>query len=258
MSWEISNDINQYLYACKLAATDESFFNRFKQDGRYRQILEHVSLDEAVQYTKEFAVPTSEVLKHLDKFKENDLYGSPDLYEFDLLGKISPTTIRYIKNTFDIVKNFDISSIKNIVEIGGGYGGLCKTLSSVIEFDNYILFDLMEANLLSKKYISNFSELKDKVQSFTLDELKEIDGVDLLISNYAFSEVSLDIQESYYNNIILKSKNIYIVFNQISDSNMMFDDFIERLTSDGFDVEYTCEHEQSENCNKIVYAKCQN
>jgi putative sugar O-methyltransferase len=256
MSWEISNDIGQYLYACKLAATDDSFFNRFKQDGRYRQILEHVSLDEAIQYTKEFCVSNSEVLKYLDKFKENDLYGSPDLYDFDGLGKISPTTIRYIKNTFDIVKNFDISSIKNIVEIGGGYGGLCKTISSVIEFDNYVLFDLSEANLLSKKYISKFEHLEEKVQAFTLDELGEIDGIDLLISNYAFSEVSLDIQERYYNNIIKKSKNVYIVFNQISENNMKFDDFIDRLTSDGFDVEYSCEHEESENCNKIVYAKC--
>lgn len=257
MSWEISNDIGQYLYACKLASTDESFFKRFKQDGRYRQILEHVSLDEAVQYTKEFAVSNSEVLKYLDKFKENDAYGNPDLYQFDQLGEISPTTIRYIKNTFDIIKNFDSSSIKNIVEIGGGYGGLCKTLSCVIDFENYVLFDLNEANLLSRKYVSNFPELKDKVQSFTLDELSEIDGIDLLISNYAFSEVSLDIQEKYYNNIIKKSKNIYMVFNQISNNNMLFDDFVDRLTSDGFDVEYTCEHEQSENCNKIVYAKCQ-
>lgn len=256
MSWEISNDIGQYLYACKLAATDDSFFSRFKQDGRYRQILEHVSLDEATQYLKEISASNSEILKHLGKFKENDKYGSPDLYEFENLGKLSPTTVRYIKNTFDIVKQFDSSSIKNIVEIGGGYGGLCKTLSAVIDFENYILFDLEEANLLSKKYISKFDSIKDKVQAFTLDELSEIDGIDLVISNYAFSEVSLDIQNNYYDNIIKKSQNIYMVFNQISNSNMKFQHFIDKLTSDGFEVEYSCEHEESENCNKIVYAKC--
>lgn len=257
MSWEISNDISRYLYACKLASLDDNAFSVFKQDGRYRQILEHVSYDEACQYIKELSVPISDVIDHIDQFKENDKYGSPDKHQFDELGEISPTTIRYIKNSFDIVNNFDISEIKNIVEIGGGYGGLCKVLSTLIEFENYVIFDLEEVNGLIKKYVSNFSEIADKVQTFTLEELTEIEGIDLLISNYAFSEVSLDIQNEYYEKVIKKSKNIYMIFNQISNQNMKFFDFTEKLTSDGFIVEFTCEHEFSENCNKIVYARCQ-
>ena len=112
--------------------------------------------------------------------------------------------------------------------------------------------------MLSKKYLSKFDELNDRVQSLTLEELDEIDGIDLLISNYAFSEVSLDIQEEYYEKVIKKSKRIYMVFNPISSKNLKFSDFVDRLTSDGFEVEYQCEHEESENCNKILYASCLN
>jgi putative sugar O-methyltransferase len=258
MSWEISNDISQYLQSCKYAAENESFFNSFKKDGRYRQILEHVSKEEAEQYINELTVPISDVLKYIDKIKENDLYGSPDIFEFGELGKISPTTIRYIKNTFDIIDYFDCNNIKNIVEIGGGYGGLCKTISSIIDFENYIIFDLEEVNLLVEKYISKFSNISDKVKTFTLQELDEIDGIDLLISNYAFSELSLDIQDEYYEKVIKNSKYIYMIFNQISEKNMKFSDFIGRLTNDGFNVEYYCEHEESKNCNKILYATCLN
>jgi putative sugar O-methyltransferase len=257
MSWEISNNTSSYLSSCREAATNENLFNNFKQDNRYRQILEHVSHEESEQYLQELKVPISDVLQYLDFFKENDKYGNPDLFEYDSLGTISPTTIRYIKNTFDICSHFDKNQIKNIVEIGGGYGGLCKVLSSVIDFDNYILFDLQQANELSQKYISKFDDLKDRVQSFTLDQLTEIGGIDLLISNYAFSEVSRDIQDQYYDKVIKKSKNIYMVFNQISNKNILFSDFIDKLSSDGYQTEYYCEHEDSPNCNKILYATCQ-
>ena len=202
-------------------------------------------------------LPVDAALKNLDGFKENDKYGTPDIHEFDNLGKVSPTTVRYIKNTFDIVNRFG-TDIGNIVEIGGGYGGLCKVLSNVIYFSNYLIFDLEEPNMLSTKYLSKFDELKDRVQSLTLEELDEIDGIDLLISNYAFSEVSLDVQEEYYEKVIKKTKRIYMVFNPISSKNLKFSDFVDRLTSDGFDVEYQCEHEESENCNKILYASCLN
>ncbi len=255
MTWEISNNIGEYLNSCRDAALDNRYFNQFKQDPRYRQILEHVSFEEASQYASQ--LPVKSVLESLDRFKENDKYGNPDIHEFDNLGEVSPTTVRYIKNTFDIINRFG-TDIGNIVEIGGGYGGLCKVLSSVIYFSNYLIFDLEEPNMLSKKYLSKFDELNDRVQSLTLEELDEIDGIDLLISNYAFSEVSLDVQEEYYEKVIKKSKRIYMVFNPISSKNLKFSDFVDQLTSDGFEVEYQCEHEESENCNKILYASCLN
>ena len=44
------------------------------------------------------------------------------------------------------------NKIKNIVEIGGGYGGLATVLYPFIEYESYLLIDLYEANLLSKRY----------------------------------------------------------------------------------------------------------
>ena len=48
-----------------------------------------------------------------------------------------------------------------------------------------------------------------------------------------------------------------MVFNQISNQNILFSDFIDKLSSDGYQTEYYCEHEDSPNCNKILYATCQ-
>ena len=50
MAWEISNNVGEYLNSCRDAALDNRYFNQFKQDPRYRQILEHVSFEEASMY----------------------------------------------------------------------------------------------------------------------------------------------------------------------------------------------------------------
>ena len=72
MTWEISNNIGEYLNSCRDAALDNRYFNQFKQDPRYRQILEHVSFEEASQYASQ--LPVKSVLESLDRFKENDKY----------------------------------------------------------------------------------------------------------------------------------------------------------------------------------------
>lgn len=255
--WEILNDIRSYLLVCEYAAKDERVFSNFKQEPAYRQILEHVCYEGGLRYIETLEVPIEEVLTKLDNFKQNDKYGNPDLYEYEKLGKISPTTIRYIKNTYDIFSYFKNTKIKNIVEIGGGYGGLCTVMNSVFDFDNYIIIDLPQVNELSKKYISKFPELKDKVQVYTLDQIEEIDGIDLLISNYAFSELSRNLQDEYYDKVISKSDNFYMMYNHISKNNLQFDEFLD-IFSNRFSMEYYCEFEEEsmETCNKVVYGKC--
>jgi hypothetical protein len=49
----------------------------------------------------------------------------------------------------------------------------------------------------------------------TMNEL-EIQNYDLVISNYAFSELPRSIQDVYLSKIILNSKKGYITFNEIS------------------------------------------
>ena len=52
----------------------------------------------------------------------NDRVGSPELYKFDF-GSVSGTSLRYCKVYLEIKSLFDIDRIKDIAEIGGGYGG---------------------------------------------------------------------------------------------------------------------------------------
>jgi putative sugar O-methyltransferase len=168
------------------------------------------------------------------------------------LGLISPSTIRYLKNSLDILTHFGKDSqYGSIAEIGAGYGGLCKVFSSFVNFETYTLVDLPEPSKLSKKYLSLFDDLKNKVVYTDTNSLFSFENLDLVISNYAFSECSKPAQIVYYNDIIKKSKRFYIVYNSITENNLSVFDFI-NLVGNDFTV-YVEQESRPNHLNYIIY-----
>jgi len=236
MTWEINaSDADRYLNVCKLAATTDEYFLNFKSNSDYNRILEHVSFELGQKYLDEVCIDYE---NKLDEIKENDIFGSPVTYNYEKVGNISPTTLRYLKNTSDIVSKFGVD-IKSIIEIGGGYGGLCKVLNSFIDFESYLLIDLEVCNLLCRKYLNKFNL---PTQSHRVEEVEVHEDFDLLISNYAFSECTREIQLEYIEKFIKKSKRFYITYNvNLSSANSISDmEFIE-IVSDIFDIEHYAE-----------------
>ena len=247
-TWTLQDEAaTPYLNVCNYAANSDEFFKQFKSHPAYRHVLEHVSLDEGQQYLKEIDI---DYLDKLEEVKENDSLGSPVIYEYPSVGEISPTTIRYIKNTSDIVNKFG-TSFDSIVEIGGGYGGLCKVLSSFIKFEQYLLLDLEECNLLSRKYLSHFNLPTLSYRSEEIDEIDE--NFDLLISNYAFSECHKEVQQDYIERFIKKSNNFYIMHNNfhLELGTIPHEQFVE-IMSDTHNVEWYDEH-GIHDAPKIIY-----
>ena len=247
-TWTLQDEAaTPYLNVCNYAANSDEFFKQFKSHPAYRHVLEHVSFEEGQQYLKEIDI---DYLDKLEEVKENDSLGSPVIYEYPSVGEISPTTIRYIKNTSDIINKFG-NSFDSIVEIGGGYGGLCKVLSSFIKFEQYLLLDLEECNLLSRKYLSHFNLPTLSYRSEEIDEIDE--NFDLLISNYAFSECHKEIQQDYIERFIKKSNNFYIMHNNfhLELGTIPHEQFVE-IMSDTHDVEWSNEH-GIHDAPKIIY-----
>lgn len=235
--WEVPevNAIN-YLKVCKSFVEDDALFLNFRQNRLYQEILEHVTKEQSDLYISEMKNPERLTEEHISQFRENDSVGNPVTFEYNQFGIVSPTTIRYIKNTLDIDTFLAGQKVDNIVEIGGGYGGLCRALSVLVDFENYLIVDLPEVNQLSNKYLSNFKNLNGKTSQAFYDEVASIEGIDLLISNYAYSECTFELQKSYYDNIIVNSDKFYITYNNITTTNMSSDYFIEYASKD-FDIQ---------------------
>lgn len=236
MTWVLNEaPARAYLSSCKRAATDDNFFSVFKRDPGYRHVLEHVPFEEGQKYLDAIKIDYAD---RLDEIKENDSLGSPLVFEYPNVGVISPTTLRYIKNTSDIVTKFG-TDIKSIVEIGGGYGGLCKVLSSFINFESYLIIDLEEPNLLSRKYLSHFNLPTLSHRSEEIYSIEE--NFDLLISNYAFSECEREVQMEYLEKFVKKSDRFYMMYNDFGPTNIHHKELIELLSND-YDIEFYADH----------------
>lgn len=247
MSWTLQDSaVIPYLKVCRAASVDSNIFANFKSNAAYRHVLEHVSEEEGQKYLEEIVINYQD---KIEEIKQNDIIGNPVMFNYPDIGMISPTTIRYIKNTSDIINKFGID-IKSIVEIGGGYGGLCKVLSSFINFENYLLIDLEECNQLSRKYLSNFNL---PTMSHLSEEIEVNENFDLLISNYALSECNRETQIEYIEKFVKKSNKFYIMHNDfhVDDGNMSHLEFV-NIMSDTHDVEFYGEHNVESN-PKIIF-----
>ncbi len=206
-----SDDGNYVRELTKIVSNDE-YFRNFKSNRFYRQILEHTTKLQGEGYLEEIKKNSNKLMNEIENFKENDLIGKPNLSFYKDIGSISPTTLRYVKVASDLNKIFNGNIGKNICEIGAGYGGQFFILNKIFKINSYVMFDLPEANLLIEKYLKNFSILA-KYETSTLDSFNEESDFDLVISNYAFSEIGRNEQIKYINRVLSKSKRGYLTMN---------------------------------------------
>lgn len=209
------SDNQVYPQACIDASIDYTSFNSFKRNKSYNEILEHVTESQGHQYL-EIISKNSDIMKKIDVFKENDKVGNPVLYDYPEIGLFSPTTLRYIKVLVDIEKLFKgFGQDNNICEIGVGYGGQCRIFDSYYSgINQYYLVDIQPVLLLTQRYLDHYI-LNTQVIYRTSNELAK-KSYDMVISNYAFTELSRELQDKYLKTIILNSKRGYITYNEIN------------------------------------------
>lgn len=205
---------NQYIEVIKHNLKKQPRDWSFKSDFYYNSILEHVSSELGIQYLyyiqKEFTSIFENNKDDLIKLcKINDEYGTTNKYNFEGFCECSPSNLRYIYHALlnlKYMKKLDIIN-PDIIEIGGGYGGLCFFISRLCHlFDIYIktyhIFDLAEAAELQRYYLNNLN-----VATCTTGVLYDCDNYifqkdSYLISNYAFSEFNENIRNEYVNKVI--------------------------------------------------------
>jgi hypothetical protein len=200
---------------CNKASLNSKIFLNFRRSAIYHQILEHVTKDVGQIYLDEIKKNNINLLNFIDIFLQNDKWGNPEVHDYDEIGSISPSTLRYIKVYGDLLKLFDNLNNFKICEIGVGYGGQSRIINSIEQnIISYTLVDIKPALRLTQRYLDNFS-IESVLHFKTMNELAK-DNYDLVISNYAFTELPRSVQEVYLKKIILNSKRGYITYNEIT------------------------------------------
>ncbi len=222
------SDGTEYVDICRNAFLSESVHKKYKSCAQYREILEHCSYELGQEYLTMIS-DNKRILNNLKLIAPSDT-GSPFLYSYDGLGKVSPTQIRYAKVLQDLLLLFGPLDNLEISEIGVGFGGQAIHIMAMHSGVKYRLFDLEWPSLLSRKNIALAPQGRDN--SALISDWNTNVQSDLLISNYAFSELNRETQELYMRNVIAKAKMGYAIFNHLHDAqseSFTADEFASRI-----------------------------
>jgi hypothetical protein len=194
----------------RLAATDAAVFAHFRRHPLTRGITE-LDFRTGCEYVESLLRIAPHYREAVYEFARNDAVGSPILYEFPELGRLSSATVRHIKFLADLESLFGPLDDLNIVEIGGGWGGQCRLIKSRFKPASYTIFDLHEMSMLAGRYLSELGV--DDVSFRQPHEEPPHESADLVISNYAISEMPRSGQDHYLAKVISPAARGYILYN---------------------------------------------
>ncbi|MBH8561605.1 putative sugar O-methyltransferase [Nostoc sp. CENA67] len=199
---------------CLKASLDYSIFRDFRRNEIYRIALEHDSFEQGLEYLEATKKSSSNVLSKINEFLKNDQIGNPEVFDYDGIGTIAPPTLRYIKILSDLESEFGTLDNVNICEIGVGYGGMCRIINSYFKVKTYTLVDLKPVLMLAQRYLDHYP-LNTTLIYKTMNELSK-ENYDLVISNYAFTEIRREVQDIYLEKVLLSATKGYITYNEIN------------------------------------------
>jgi hypothetical protein len=195
----------------------------FKRNEAYRGMLEHVSPEFGTQYLSAIRGYTDLSLEDIGSFSTlNDSLGKPITAEYSGLS-ISPSNLRYIFQSHLILTHLRTLALPqiDIVEVGGGYGGLCLALHHFAEkygvkINSYTIIDLTDPSRLQKLYLSTIAPTLqvDFVDAATFGAGIEKTNM-FLISNYCFSEIAENLQKEYIAKLFPKVSHGFMAWNWI-------------------------------------------
>ena len=195
----------------------------FKSVPEYTYMLEHVRYEEGIAYldtiTEKTHISTDDIRAFCNL---NDSVGFPTRFQYEF-GLASPTSLRYILHAHLILthmKSLEIAD-NNVVEVGGGYGGLSLAIHYFAEkygvnIASYTIIDLAPIGRLQHMYIS---KVNPNIHVATIDSNTYGASIHhtnmFLISNYCFSEITNEHQKRYIHTLFPKVAHGFIAWNTI-------------------------------------------
>lgn len=185
--------------------------NNFRRNFDYREILEHVNYSTGKKYIERIQILGFDLKELIALGIENDQIGNPRTYKYGKLAQVSPTTLRYLSVACEIQTRFGNLDGMKVVEIGAGYGGQMAVLSRMFKLSSYDIYDLPDAQALISKYTDAINvPLKPTMLDINSIEEK---NADLLISNYAYSELPSHVQSEYLSKVLSNCNRGFMIMN---------------------------------------------
>ena len=196
---------------------DESFLKNFRMNNNENSRMTCWSPSENSSRWFKFFIYNH--LKNKDeKFFElfsnlkNINLGNPTSIKFNNI-EVNIDYLLGIEEFTFILDNLNKLEYSSIIEIGAGFG---RTAHTFLQLSNnikeYIIIDLPEMIVLSKKYLESVLDKEDfkKIIFYEVGENIEKIYSDLVININSFQEMNGPVIDQYYENVISNSKYLYL------------------------------------------------
>ena len=176
-------DTQEYRDFCRLAASDPAVFQTFRRQPEYEHIV-RVSEEDGGRYLRRLEEPPVDATA---------VIGDPRMYSYPAYSvPLDPVMIRYHHDRQTIRSLFGPLEEMNVLEIGGGFGGLAHLLLD--ECGTYAICDLPEVRLLQDAYLHRWGQHVDEAEP---SGLLDTYAYDLVVSTFAYSELKPDVARVY-------------------------------------------------------------
>lgn len=222
--FDTTENIYTHVQVCRDSLVNPEVYNNFKRNTQYTKILEHCPYNIAALALRTILHKYGTLLPW-NEISKNDSIGNPIVYDFKSVFDefemaqvsnyiFSATTIAYVYQAMDILTHYNEDL--NIVEIGGGYGGLCYILHVLLykfrhtRITSYTIIDIPDVGAHQKKYLQDMGLPLVNIMSCHTIIPKDYD---LCISIYALGEFTRSIIDNYNTNVLSRCKNVYFWWN---------------------------------------------
>jgi hypothetical protein len=206
------SDSTSYTTFVASAIVSEKRLKNFRKNYRYRLILEHVDFILGFEYLRRLTPTTLDFYRENSSLVNLSKIGSPRTFYYPKLGWVSPTIIRYLYVNQNIKELFGDSGVQKVAEIGIGFGGQFAVTARSLNAAEFSTYDLPVVLELAEKTLEKAELISSSFTKKSIDPV-EPEIYDLVISNYAFSELPEAVQRDYIVKMLGASRCGYITMN---------------------------------------------
>jgi putative sugar O-methyltransferase len=205
-------DTRKYRAFCRLASRDSAVFASFRAAHIYEDMVENAKREDGEQSLTSLLARHPGYSAWFEEFRRNDSVGGPRTEDFEGFGRWAPTTLRYVKILGDLESLFGGLDSMHIVEIGAGYGGQCRLIMARFPSASYTILDLPEPGALAARFLDALGARGVAVNPPA--EALRAKPIDLVISNYALSEIRGSVQQGYLEQVVVRAGRGYMLWNE--------------------------------------------
>lgn len=220
MKTSLSDDMEYSKFSewCKENQTEKALIN-FRRDSVYSSVVPSYPIREnGLYFYNELKAKYPHLLENKKFFEKTD-FGNPRMFEYDGIGLVDPVVLRMILIYASIEEHIGFKGVMSICEIGPGNGLLFKIITDIYPNVRYTFIDLDGPMFFLKKNIEYYEKEKNIVGYLTCEQVMSepyvLRAFDMVLSECAFNECYIDVQEAYMDKIINPSRSGRILCNDI-------------------------------------------